>query len=333
MYIKRQPLVSVIISTHNRKKELELAIKSIKRQTYKKVEIIVISGSTDGSNEMVKKKFPEVELITVPSSYWLCEKMNIGFSNAKGKIAIELDDDAEMANRSYIKTAVEEFENKDNSICGIFGSVFNPRTKENEYYDDGEEYYAGTFNGTSVAFDRDRVLEVGGYTPQYQIYMNEPDLSSKLLSKGYKLKYTPKMKIRHNRLSDLSYERSIKKRFFYWRNNLFHIWSYYPFHVALGSTLLFISYNFFQSLYYKCPHRFFQAIWSFLRNINVVIDNRRKVDSEVQLPPLAGFMLFLRKRIPHNKFFSNLFCIRLKLMDGKLAYKKNYRTPYFIPTK
>ncbi len=50
------PLVSVIIPTYNSSRTLEKCLESIKNQTYKNVEIIVVdNNSTDNTKEIAKK--------------------------------------------------------------------------------------------------------------------------------------------------------------------------------------------------------------------------------------------------------------------------------------
>ncbi len=50
------PLVSVLITTHNRSDLLKRAIESVIRQTYKSLEIIVIDdGSTDNTEDVVNE--------------------------------------------------------------------------------------------------------------------------------------------------------------------------------------------------------------------------------------------------------------------------------------
>ena len=50
------PLVSVIIPTYNSSRTLEKCLESIKNQTYKNIEIIVVdNNSTDNTKEIAKK--------------------------------------------------------------------------------------------------------------------------------------------------------------------------------------------------------------------------------------------------------------------------------------
>ena len=57
-------LVSVIVLNYNAGELLLNCIKSIKRSTYKNLEIIVVDNiSNDNSHKICKKEFPEIKLI------------------------------------------------------------------------------------------------------------------------------------------------------------------------------------------------------------------------------------------------------------------------------
>ena len=51
--------ISVIIPTYNRKHTLRRAIQSVEQQSLPPLEIIVVDdGSSDGTKEWIKKKYP-----------------------------------------------------------------------------------------------------------------------------------------------------------------------------------------------------------------------------------------------------------------------------------
>ncbi|RLD17738.1 MAG: glycosyltransferase family 2 protein [Caldiserica bacterium] len=84
-------MVSVIITTYNRKNFLKEAIESVLNQTYKEIEIIVVDdGSIDGTEEIVKK---------YPVKYFwqknrgISSARNVGFKLSKGEYIAYLDSD------------------------------------------------------------------------------------------------------------------------------------------------------------------------------------------------------------------------------------------------
>lgn len=101
------PLVSVIIPTKNSSAFLEACLVSIKKQTYQKIEIIVVdNGSTDDTKKIAKKyanklfnKGPERSA-----------QRNYGARNATGEFLLFIDSDMELSPevvRSCVKTITE----------------------------------------------------------------------------------------------------------------------------------------------------------------------------------------------------------------------------------
>lgn len=92
---KKLPLVSVIVPTYNRPKELAAALQSIVNQTYSPVEVIVIN---DGGKDIelviqrFEKKLPVI-YINQPENRGAGASRNAGMAMAKGKYIAFLDDD------------------------------------------------------------------------------------------------------------------------------------------------------------------------------------------------------------------------------------------------
>ncbi|MGI6360278.1 MAG: glycosyltransferase family 2 protein [Acholeplasmatales bacterium] len=92
----KDKLVSVIIPTHNRSSFLVKSIDSVIAQTYKNIEIIVVSdGSTDDTDEIMKPFLKRSNI-----KYFINEKprganytRNVGIKKASGLFIAFLDDD------------------------------------------------------------------------------------------------------------------------------------------------------------------------------------------------------------------------------------------------
>ena len=63
------PRVTVVIPNWNTRKFLEPCLNSLRRQTFRDFETILVdSASTDGSVGFVEAHFPEVKVVTLPEN-------------------------------------------------------------------------------------------------------------------------------------------------------------------------------------------------------------------------------------------------------------------------
>ena len=102
--------VSVIIPTHSRIEMLHRAILSVKQQTYRDVEIVVVDdASTDETPEFIRKlqkDIPNLRYLRNEVSLGACGARNRGIREASGHYIALLDDDDE-----YLPTALEDLIN------------------------------------------------------------------------------------------------------------------------------------------------------------------------------------------------------------------------------
>src|SRR5439155_16624014 len=88
-----KPLISCIIPVFNGEKYLAEALDSIRAQTYRPIEIIVVDdGSTDGTRELVASYGDQVRYLWQPNSGPATDR-NQGLSAASGEFVAFLDAD------------------------------------------------------------------------------------------------------------------------------------------------------------------------------------------------------------------------------------------------
>ncbi len=90
-----QPKVSIIIPVYNNAKEIGECLVSIKRQTFKDYEIIVVDdGSTDGLNSVLKRHQSEIKAVLRQEHQGSPAPMrNFGFKEAIGQYLLFCDSD------------------------------------------------------------------------------------------------------------------------------------------------------------------------------------------------------------------------------------------------
>ena len=92
----RKNIVSVIVPVYNSKNTIERCVRSIKEQTYKDIEIIVVNdGSNDGTKQLLEKIIKNdnnIKLINKQNS-GPSETRNIGIKEASGDFLMFVDSD------------------------------------------------------------------------------------------------------------------------------------------------------------------------------------------------------------------------------------------------
>jgi GT2 family glycosyltransferase len=126
------PLVSIVIPTHNRREMVKKLIKSIFSSTYKNLEIIVVDdASSDETSEFIKKSFPKSKnliIIKNKNNLFTAASRNVGLKKSTGELIFFIDDDNILDKRA-IEELVKIFNN--NNLVGEAGPVNYSPNNEN----------------------------------------------------------------------------------------------------------------------------------------------------------------------------------------------------------
>jgi GT2 family glycosyltransferase len=86
--------VSIIIVSWNGRAHLPDCLGSLEKQTFSGFEAILVdNGSTDGSLEFVRERYPWVKLVELPENRGFAAGNNIGFSHSRGEYVVTLNND------------------------------------------------------------------------------------------------------------------------------------------------------------------------------------------------------------------------------------------------
>lgn len=152
------PLVSIIITTKNSEQFILDCIKSIKNQSYKNIEIILVDNySEDNTLSLAKDEGVRVFLKGPERS----AQRNYGAEMASGEIVGFLDVDMEIS-EDVVKKCVKVLENK--KVCGIF---IPERIKGDSFFNRVRDYERSFYNATVIDaarfFRKIDFLKSGGY--------------------------------------------------------------------------------------------------------------------------------------------------------------------------
>lgn len=204
-------LVSVVITTKNSSRTLDRCLKSVKDQSYKNIELIVVDNSSSDSTKEIAKKYTENVYNKGPER---SAQRNFGVFESKGKYVLVHDSDIYF-NPDSVKECVEVVE-KDNCDAVILpeksiGEGFWTKVKafERSFYVGNDYIEAARF------FKRESFLKVGGYDEE--MFAGEDwDLTNRLRDSGYKIGRS-KILLEHDE-GRLSFFGSSKKKQYYSKN-------------------------------------------------------------------------------------------------------------------
>lgn len=208
-------IVSVIVVTCGKLDYLKPCLDSIRRQSYKNLEVIVINNTYNQELEkVIADAYPEVSLYSNFQNPYYCPALNLGISESKGEFVLCLNDDV-ILDEGFIENAFRGF-SVDERIgmvsgkilrfdkitidsTGLFLSIW--RTAKERGYglkDRGqfekEEYLFGV-NG-AAAFYRKKMLDELKINSEYfdsdfHIFYEDLDIAWRAQNSGWRGYYIP----------------------------------------------------------------------------------------------------------------------------------------------
>lgn len=226
---KIQNTCSIIILNYNGKnlleKNLPIVMKSAKLAS---ADVVVAdNGSGDGSVELLKMAFPEVELIEFKQNYGFAKGNNLAVTKVESDIVILLNNDVAPKDNTFV------------NLLNLFteNNIFSVTCKE-ETMSRGQKIIVGPpqadfhrgllrhhpqmnftthtiecmySSGGSAAFEREMFSKLGGFDSIYApFYWEDADLSLRAWARGWKILFDPNSQVSHN------HETTIKKVFPTW---------------------------------------------------------------------------------------------------------------------
>lgn len=219
-------LVSIVITTKNRREELQQAIKSALSQSVPAEVLVIDDGSTDGTAEMVRAEFPEVRLERSNTSLGYIVQRNHAARVAIGDFIFSIDDDAIFSSPYTVAQTVAEFTDS------LIGAVAIPYTEPNksafihQKAPSGDSVFiTDDFIGTAHALRRDIFLNLGGYRDELFHQGEEKDVCIRMLEAGYVVRLGGGDLIHHMESPKRDYSRM---DYYGRRNDILFVWQNAP---------------------------------------------------------------------------------------------------------
>lgn len=217
-------LASIIIVTFNNKKYLRLCIESIERQIFPHEIIIVDNQSQDGTFDLIRTNFPDIDFIKNNSNKGYGAANNLGVLHAKGEFIVILNPDT-IVDQNWLSELINPLQKNEKIIttpkilvydgssintCGNINhftglSFINGFTKNPLEMDNLDKFIG--ISGACFALKRQDFLNLGGFDEAFFLYQEDTELSWRAHSQGYSIVYVPSSLIRHDYSLNLSPEK------------------------------------------------------------------------------------------------------------------------------
>jgi GT2 family glycosyltransferase len=237
------PRVAVVVITHQRREELLGALGRLRALPEQPHVVVVDNGSTDGTADAVRERFPEVELIASPVNLGAVGR-NLGVARLDTPFVAFCDDDT-WWDPGSLTLAADTLERHPRLAVVTARIVVEPRGTEDpivaELRDSpvpGADWLPGPALGSFLAgasvLRREAFVEVGGFNERLWLGGEEELMAGDLAAAGWELCYLADLTVHHqaSRARDAH-----KRRRDGIRNTLWTTWLRRPLRPALRRTV------------------------------------------------------------------------------------------------
>ena len=215
------PRVAVVLVNYNGRKLLPRCLGALRDQTRPADRVILVdNGSSDGSAELVRAGFPEVELVALDRNLGFAPANNEGVRRAADCDLVALLNTDAFAEPGWLELLVEAAERNPGyaAVASLMVRADDPARVDSagdRYHVSGLAWQRGRFAPVERAAGRpgaDEVFaacagaalyrrgaweEVGGFDESYFAYYEDNDLAFRLRLAGHGVWYEPRAVVRH----------------------------------------------------------------------------------------------------------------------------------------
>ncbi len=178
--MKKNPRVSIIIACKNTAAHFEKCLKSVRSQSYKNIEIIVVDNfSKDGTYEIGKKYADQIYQKGPERS----TQFNYGYMKSKGDYIYRIGPDY-VLDKDVIKTCVAKMNEGYDALALHNRSVGDSVWAKVRYYE--RESYRNDDSIVAVRFMKRKVFKAVGMFDESMVAGEDFDLHNRIVEAGYK---------------------------------------------------------------------------------------------------------------------------------------------------
>jgi GT2 family glycosyltransferase len=241
--VTADPRVAVVVITHQRRGELLQALDRLLALPEQPRVVVVDNGSTDGTADAVRTRYPQVELVASPENLGAVGR-NVGVGLLDTPYVAFCDDDTwwepgSLAAAADVLAAHPRLAVVTARILVEPGGTEDPIVAElRDSPVQGAEWLPGPALGSFLAgasvLRRDAFLEVGGFSERLWLGGEEELMAGDLAAAGWELCYLPELTVHHRASRARDPHRRRQDGI---RNTLWTTWLRRPLRPALRRTV------------------------------------------------------------------------------------------------
>ena len=211
------PQVSVIIPTWNGRDLLRAALQSLRAQSYRDFEIVIVdNGSSDGTAAMLRAEFPEAVVVPLPENRGFAVAVNAGLRAARGRYLMLFNNDAEAEPRwlealvavldarpEVGSVASKMLTARDPSVVdsagaamGLFAYDIGRGERDGARFDSAREILCPCAG--AAAYRRELFDAVGLFDEAFFAWFEDVELGIRAQLAGFRCWYEPQARVRHH---------------------------------------------------------------------------------------------------------------------------------------
>ena len=294
--LNRAPALSIIVVSMNRKEMLERCLLKLGEQSLSDYEIIVVdNASTDGTEDLVRTRFPLARYERLEPNLGPPGGRNCGLRMAFSDMCVFLDDDAYFEDRHALARINECFVGRQELAVLAF-RIVNPQDGREEYKSIprsdkrriNRDYECSYFCGAGFALRRGPFVEAGMFWERLFFTGEELDISFRLMNRGGRMIRMSAVSVVH----DETPQARIPGRWIYYgtRSRLWIALRNLPWRFVVSHTVLWWGYYFVMAVKNRHLAFFIGGVRDALKGIGAVLPERSPVSRSTidRLKTLSG---------------------------------------------
>lgn len=211
--------ISAVILNYNGGQNVLKCVQALYQQEVLLDQVILVdNGSTDNSAQIVKERYPDIELILTNENLGIAKGRNVGLERAKTDLVLLLDDDIYVQTDTIKNLALSLRQNKAAVVCPRI--LLYPQT-DIVQCDGANPHFIGNLKlsngwtaeasltqissqvggciGACMLFDRRIIQSLGNFNDEFFFYFEDLEFSLRVRAMGHIFVCEPNARVLHER--------------------------------------------------------------------------------------------------------------------------------------